>query len=125
MNKTLGDTDSKLEESTLDYSHFEESSLFTYSKDEIAEHYANLATSVIVCFSSEFKTEEWVQCLNKILDLLEQDKDEIINRKKKMIADDKAAKENWERNFAGSKESRQKVKEDYVAVRKKREEEEL
>ena len=64
---------------TLDESsHFEESSLFSYSEDDIAEHYANLATSVITCFSVEFKTEAHVKRLNRILDLLEQDKDEII-----------------------------------------------
>ena len=33
-----------------DSSHFKESSLFSYSKQDIAEHYANLATSVIACF---------------------------------------------------------------------------
>ena len=66
---------------TLDESsHFEESSLFSYSEDDIAEHYANLVTSVIACFSAEFKMEACVKRLNRILDLLEQDKDEIIKR---------------------------------------------
>ena len=41
-----------------DSSHFEESSLFLYSEEDIAKHYANLATSVITCFSAEFKMEE-------------------------------------------------------------------
>ena len=48
-------------------SHFKESSLFSYSKQDIAEHYANLATSVIARFSAKLKMEERVQCLNKIL----------------------------------------------------------
>ena len=50
-----------------DSSHFEESSLFSYSEQDIAEHNANLATSVIACFSAKFKMEERVKCLNKIL----------------------------------------------------------
>ena len=41
-----------------DSSHLGESSLFSYSEEDIAEHYANLATSVIACFSAEFKMEE-------------------------------------------------------------------
>ena len=48
---------------------------FSYSKEDIAEHYANLATSVITYFSAEFKMDNGVKCLNKILDLLEQEKD--------------------------------------------------
>ena len=40
-----------------DSSHFKESSLFSYSEEDIAKHYANLATSVITCFSAEFKME--------------------------------------------------------------------
>ena len=54
-----------------DSSHFEKSSIFSYSEQDIAEHYANLATSVIACFSAKFKTEERVKHLNKILHLLE------------------------------------------------------
>ena len=40
-----------------DSSHFEESSLFSYLEEDIAKHYANLASSVIACFSAEFKIE--------------------------------------------------------------------
>ena len=87
-----------------DSSHFKESSLFSYSEQDIAEHYANLATSVITCFSAKFKMEERVQHLNKILDLLEQDKEEIIQRKKyKKSCEDKEAKEYWEKTFGVSK----------------------
>ena len=38
-----------------DSSHFEESSLFSYSEEDITEHYANLATSVIACFVSRIQ----------------------------------------------------------------------
>ena len=87
-----------------DSSYFEESSLFSYLEEDIAEHYANLATSVIACFSAEFKMEARVKCLNKILYLLEQDKDELIKRKKdKRTCGEKAEKEHWERTFGGSK----------------------
>ena len=65
-----------------DSSHFEQSSLFSYLEEDIAKHYANLATSVIACFSAEFKMEARVKHLNKISYLLEQDKDELIKRKK-------------------------------------------
>ena len=79
---------------------FEESSLFSYSKEDIAEHYANLAASVITCFSAKFKMEERVKCLNKILHLLEQDKEEIIQRKKyKKSCEDKEAKSILGENF--------------------------
>ena len=54
-----------------DSSHFEESSLFSHLVEDIAKHYANLATSVITCFSAEFKMEAQVKHLNKILYLLE------------------------------------------------------
>ena len=85
-------------------SHFEESSLFSYSEQDIAEHYANLATAVITCFSAEFKREERVKHLNKILHLLEQDKEEIIQRKKyKKSCEDKEAKAYWEKTFGVSK----------------------
>ena len=87
-----------------DSSHFEESSLFSYSEQDIAEHYANLATSVITCFSAEFKMEERVKCLNKILHLLEQDKEEIIQRKNyKKSCEHKEAKAYWEKTFSVSK----------------------
>ena len=87
-----------------DSSHFEESSLFSYSRQDIAKHYANLATSVITCFSAEFKMEERVKRLNKILHLLEQDKEEIIQRKKyKKSCEDKEAKAYWEKTFGVSK----------------------
>ena len=62
-------------------SHFKESSLFSYSEEDIAEHYANLAASVIACFSAKFKMEERVKRLNKILHLFEQDKEEIFKGK--------------------------------------------
>ena len=89
-----------------DSSHFKESRLFSYSEQDggYSEHYANLATSVIACFSAEFKTEERVKCLNKILHLLEQDKEEIIQRKKyKKSCEDKEAKAYWEKTFGVSK----------------------
>ena len=126
-----------------DSSHFEESSLFSYSKQDIAEHYANLATSVIACFSAEFKTEERVQHLNKILHLLEQDNfEEIIQRKKyKKSCEDKEAKAYWEKTFGVSKRddsvnkeeetvkgqveaAEAKKKEEEVAEHKKKKEEE-
>ena len=98
---------------TLDESSdFEESSLFSYSEDDIAEHYANLATSGIACFSAEFKTGACVKCLNRTLDLLEQDKDEIIKRKQyKRSCQEKAEKENWEKIF-GTEVAEHKKKED-------------
>ena len=117
---------------TLDESsHFEESSLFSYSEDDITEHYANLVTSVITCFSAEFKMEACVKHLNRILDLLEQDKDEIIKRKQhKRSCQEKAEKENWERFFGTEvaeckkkEEEEEKVKAE-VAEHKKKEEEE-
>ena len=87
-----------------DSSHFKESSLFSYSEQDIAEHYGNLATSVIACFSAEFKMEERVKHLNKILHLLKQDKEEIIQRKKyKKRCGDKEAKAYWEKTFGVSK----------------------
>ena len=87
-----------------DSSHFEESSLFSYSEEDIAEHYANLAASVIACFSAKFKMVERVKRLNKILHLLEQDKEEIIQRKKyKKSCEDKEAKAYWEKTFGVSK----------------------
>ena len=98
-------------------SHFEESSLFSYSEDDIAEHYANLATSVIACFSAEFKMKACVKCLNRILDLLEQDKDEIIKRKQhKRSCQEKAEKEKWER-FFGTKVAEHKKKEEEEKVK--------
>ena len=118
---------------TLDESsHFEESSPFSYSEDDIAELYANLATSVITCFSAEFKMEACVKCLNRILDLIEQDKDEIIKRKQhKRSCQEKAEKENWKR-FFGTKvaehkkkeEEEEKVKVEVAECKKKEEEEE-
>ena len=75
-----------------DSSHLEESNLFSYSEENIAEHYANLATSVITCSSAKFKLEEQVKLLNKILDLLEQDKEEIIQRKKYKSCEDQLQK---------------------------------
>ena len=65
----------------------QQSTLINFSEDEICEHYANLATSVIACFSLEFKLEERVNHLQKILNILEQDKDDVIaeNRKQKNI----------------------------------------
>ena len=122
-----------------DSSHFEESSLFSYSEQDIAEHYANLATSVMAFFSAKFKMEERVQHLNKILDLLEQDKEEIIQRKKyKKSCEDKEAKAYWEKTFGVSRrddsvskeeetvkgEAEAKKKEEEVAERKKKKEEE-
>ena len=49
----------------------QQSTLINFSEDEICEHYANLSTSVIACFSLEFKLEERVNHLQKILDILE------------------------------------------------------
>ena len=47
---------------------------------------------------------ERVQHLNKILHLLEQDKEEIIQRKKyKKSCEDKEAKAYWEKTFGVSK----------------------
>ena len=108
-------------------SHLEENSLFSFSEEEIGEHYSNLATSVIACFSAEFKTEERVDHLNKILELLEQDKDEIIRRKKqKHICEDKEAKENWERTFGHATilEKKKEEQGQLEAECKKKEEEE-
>ena len=114
---------------TLDESsHFEESSFFSYSEDDIAKHYANLATSVIACFSAEFKMEACVKHLNRILDLLEQDKDEIIRRKQhKKSCKEKAEKENWDRFFGTEvaeckKKEEEKVKAEVAECQKKEEE---
>ena len=86
--------------------------------------------------------EERVQCLNKNLDLLEQDKEEIIQRKKyKKSCEDKEAKAYWEKTFGVSKRdysvnkeeetvkgeaeaAEAKTKEEEVAECKKKKEEE-
>ena len=105
---------------------------FSYSEDDIAKHYANLATSVIACFSAEFKMEACVKHLNRILDLLEQDKDEIIKRKQhKRSCQEKAEKENWDRFFGTEvaeckkKEEEEKVKVEAAECKKKEEEEKV
>ena len=85
MNESVEKSTETVNYSLDTSSHLEENSLFSFSEEEIGEHYSNLATSVIACFSAEFKTEERVDRLNKILELLEQDKDEIIRRKNKSI----------------------------------------
>ena len=55
--------------------------LLQFSDDEICEHYANLAMHIIAAFSNEFKSEECVKRLKKILKLLEEDKDEVLQSK--------------------------------------------
>ena len=127
MNESMAKSTETVNYSLDTSSHLEENSLFSFSEEEIGEHYSNLATSVIACFSAEFKTEERVDHLNKILELLEQDKDEIIRRKKqKRICEDKEAKENWERTFGHAKilEKKKEEQEQLEAERKKKEEEE-
>ena len=127
MNESVAKSTETVNYSLDTSSHLEENSLFSFSEEEIGEHYSNLATSVIACFSAEFKTEERVDRLNKILELLEQDKDEIIRRKKqKHICEDKEAKENWERTFGHATISEKKKEEQgqLEAERKKKEEEE-
>ena len=57
------------------------SNLLQFSEDEICEHYANLAMHIIAAFSNEFKTEERVERLKRILKLLEEDKDEVLKCK--------------------------------------------
>ena len=112
MNESVAKSTETVNYSLDTSSHLEENSLFSFSEEEIGEHYSNLATSVITCFSAEFKTEERVDHLNKILELLEQDKDEIIRRKKqKRICEDKEAKENWERTFGHATISEKKKEE--------------
>ena len=127
MNESVAKSTETVNYSLDTSSHLEENSLFSFSEEEIGEHYSNLATSVIACFSAEFKTEERVDHLNKILELLEQDKDEIIRRKKqKRICEDKEAKENWERTFGHAKisEKKKEEQEQLEAECKKKEEEE-
>ena len=127
MNESVAKSTETVNYSLDTSSHLEENSLFSFSEEETGEHYSNLATSVIACFSAEFKTEERVDRLNKILKLLEQDKDEIIRRKKqKRICEDKEAKENWERTFGHAKISEKKKEEQerLEAECKKKEEEE-
>ena len=127
MNESVAKSTETVNYSLDTSSHLEENSLFSFSEEEIGERYSNLATSVIACFSAEFKTEERVDRLNKILELLEQDKDEIIRRKKqKRICEDKEAKENWERTFGHAKisEKKKEEQEQLEAERKKKEEEE-
>ena len=127
MNESVAKSTETVNYSLDTSSHLEENSLFSFSEEEIGEHYSNLATSVIACFSAEFKTEERVDRLNKILELLEQDKDEIIRRKKqKHICEDKEAKENWERTFGHATISEKKKEEQgqLEAECKKKEEEE-
>ena len=127
MNESVAKSTETVNYSLDTSSHLEENSLFSFSEEEIGEHYSNLATSVIACFSAEFKTEERVDRLNKILELLEQDKDEIIRRKKqKRICEDKEAKENWERTFGHATilEKKKEEQEQLEAERKKKEEEE-
>ena len=126
MNESVAKSTETVNYSLDTSSHLEENSLFSFSEEEIGEHYSNLATSVIACFSAEFKTEERVDRLNKILELLEQDKDEIIRRKKqKRICEDKEAKENWERTFGHATilEKKKEEQEQLEAERKKKEEE--
>ena len=125
MNESAAKSTETVNYSLDTSSHLEENSLFSFSEEEIGEHYSNLATSVIACFSAEFKTEERVDRLNKILELLEQD--EIIRRKKqKRICEDKEAKENWERTFGHAKisEKKKEEQEQLEAECKKKEEEE-
>ena len=43
--------------------------LLLFSEDEICEDYANLATQIIAALSNEFKSEECVERLKKILKL--------------------------------------------------------
>ena len=127
MNESVAKSTETVNYSLDTSSHLEKNSLFSFSEEEIGEHYSNLATSVIACFSAEFKTEERVDRLNKILELLEQDKDEIIRRKKqKHICEDKEAKENWERTFghATISEKKKEEQEQLEAECKKKEEEE-
>ena len=127
MNESVAKSTETVKYSLDTSSNLEENSLFSFSEEEIGEHYSNLATSVIKCFSAEFKTEERVDRLNKILELLEQDKDEIIRRKKqKCICEDKEAKENWERTFGHAKilEKKKEEQEQLEAEHKKKEEEE-
>ena len=76
--------------------------------------------------------EERVQCLNKILHLLEQDKEEIIQRKKyKKSCEDKEVKAYWEKNFGVSKrddsvnKEEETVKEQAEAAEAKKKEEEV
>ena len=57
------------------------SNLLQFSEDEICEHYANLAMHIIPAFSNEFKSEERVERLKRILKLLEEDKDEVLKCK--------------------------------------------
>ena len=130
-NTEVGKKDETVSSDTVNYTlddSSQESSLFSYSEEDIAKHYANLATSVITCFSAEFKMEEQFKHLNTILDLLAQDKDEIIKRKKhKRSCEEKAEKEHWERTFGGSKkvDSVEKtVKECELLEGKEKEEEE-
>ena len=59
-----------------------EANLLKFSEEDICEHYANLAMHNIAAFSNEFKSEERVQRLKKILTLLEEDKDEVLRSKK-------------------------------------------
>ena len=56
------------------------SNLLQFSEDKICEHYANLATHIIA-FSNEFKSEERVERLKRILKLLEEDKDDVLKCK--------------------------------------------
>ena len=55
--------------------------LLQFSEDKICEHYANLAMHITAAFSNEFKSEECVERLKKILKLLEEDKDEVLKSK--------------------------------------------
>ena len=128
MNESVAKSTETVNYSLDTSSHLEENSLFSFSEEKIGEHYSNLATSVIACFSAEFKTEERVDHLNKILELLEQNKDEIIRRKKqKHICEDKEAKENWERTFGHATISEKKKEEQgqLEAECKKKEEERI
>ena len=76
--------------------------------------------------------ETRVRCLNKILDLLEQDKEEIIQRKKyKESCEDKEAKAYWEKTFGVSKrddsvnKEEETVKGEAEAAEAKKKEEEV
>ena len=59
----------------------DKSNLLQFSEDKICEHYANLAMHIIAAFSNEFKSEEHVERLKRILKLLEEDKDEVLKCK--------------------------------------------
>ena len=95
--------------------------LLQFSEDEICDHYANLATHIIAAFSNEFKSEEHVKRLKTILNLLAEDKDEVLKCKAGTDNNEKGDIVEAEHKEAKRVETEQKETERVEAERKETE----